>query len=206
MQRGWFLPVLFALSACGGAPRLQVDPTHAELPFGARVHVDGRLESDEWAHARKLLVNLPDGRTVGVLLQRDRSNFHFAFDGIDGPSYAEVYPEILFDLWGNGGDSYDSNDWWFSIARELCWTRGGYGEGDCGRVLPGWEANTFPLARGQAVEVAITFAAIQFGESYDGMIGLAIRFVDESGRQVAIWPLRAEVRRPGTWAPVSLRH
>ena len=206
MRTHCFLLGLVLVAACSNGPRLQVDPSQAEFPFGAKIHVDGQIEGGEWANARDLHVDLPDGRRVGIKLQRDRSNFYFAFSGLDAFAGQEVHPEIHFDLWGNGGAQYDSNDWWFSIARELCWTRGGYGEGDCGHVLPGWQANVLPLSTGQVVEVSISFDAIRFAENYDGIIGLAFRFVDVNGAEVGIWPLRADVRQPSTWAPISLRH
>lgn len=198
---------LLGLVACAAGPRLQVDASRAEFPFtDATVRVDGQVEIEEWAVARELTVDLPDGRLVRILLQRDRSAFHFAFLGLDEFASREVHPEILFDLWASGGESFDSNDWWFSIGRRLCWQQGGTDERECGRVPAGWEANVLPLSRGQSVEVSITFDALRFGESYDDTIGLAFRFVDSTGAQVAMWPLRGELRRPGTWAPMSLRH
>lgn len=197
---------LVVFTGCTNAPRLQVDPTQAEFPFGESIDVDGQAGVQEWASARELHVDLPDGRRVTIAIQRDRSSFQLAFAGLDTYAGLEVHPEIFLDLWGNGSDSYDTNDWWFSIDRELCWTRGGYGEGDCGRIFRGWQANPLPLSTGQVVEVDIEFDAIGFAESYDGTIGLAFRFVDVNGDQVAIWPLRANVRQPSSWAPMSLRH
>ena len=203
-----FVPALLgSLVGCADGPRLRLEPDQAEFPFtDSVVSVDGRLEDAEWGLARRLPVDLPDGRTIEVLLQRDRSHFYFAFDGLGRPAPLEVHPEILLDLWSDGGESFDGNDWWFSVDRILCWTRGGYGEGDCGRVLPGWQANLLPVAREQAVEVQISFDAIRFSETYEDRIGLCFRFLDANGGEVAIWPFRAEVRRPGTWAEVSLEH
>ncbi len=191
---------------CSSGPRLQLDPSRAEFPFGGSIRVDGGIGAEEWAQARRIPVDLPSGRRVEILLQRDRRNFQFAFVGLDDPAPGEVRPEVLLDLWGNGSSTWDRNDWWIRIGQEDCWARGGWGEGDCRRVQPGLEANNFPLVRGQAVEVRVEFRAIGFEETYDDEIGLAFRFVDENGLEVAQWPLRAEVDDPSTWAPISLNH
>lgn len=205
------LLVLVVAAGCAKSPHLRVAPDQAEFPFGRPIDVNGEVEAGEWTSARDLQVDLPDGRRVTIGLQRDRANFYFVFAGLDVDVGLDVHPEILLDLWGNGSDRLDDDDWWFAIDRELCWARGHIGEGDlqkvdCGRIAPGWQANTLPLARDQELEVAITFDAVRFNESYDGTIGMAFRFVDASGTQVAIWPLRADPRRPSSWAPISLRH
>lgn len=197
---------LFLLAGCSAMPRLALDPSQAEFPFGGPVRVDGGIDEAEWASARRLHVDLPDGRRIDILMQRDRDHFQFAFVGLGRIASRRVEPEVLMDLWGNQTSTWDSNDWWIRIGFDDCWARGGYGEGDCAQVLPGLEANNLPVQRDQAVEIQAEFLEMRFDENYDQMIGLAFRFVDETGRQVGIWPLRAEVDDPSTWAAVSLAH
>ena len=199
--------VVVAMTGCAAGPRLSLDPTQAEFPFsGQPIVVDGRLGAREWDAARRIESTLPDGRTIGVLMQRDREHFQFAFTGLDQPAPRPVWPEILIDLWGNRSSTWDSNDWWIRIGELDCWARGGWGEGECRENQAGLEANNPPLARGEAVEVSVAFRELRFDESYDDEIGLAFRFVDDLGSQIAVWPLRAEVARPDTWAPISLNH
>ena len=197
---------LIFLAGCSAGPRLNVAPDRAEFPYGESIDVDGRIGPNEWAAARRLEVVLPGGRDVEILMQRDRHHFQFAFVGLGEPGPRTVVPEVLMDLWGNRSSTWDDNDWWIRIGRDDCWARGGWGEGDCAFVLPGLIANNFPLGRDEAIEIKAEFRAMRFDESYEGQIGLAFRFVDETGVPVAIWPLRAEVEDPGSWAPIALRH
>lgn len=198
--------VVVGLGGCASGPRLSVDPSQAEFPFGASVRADGRLDVREWSTARRLTVDLSDGRRIEVHLQRDRRSFAFAFEGLGDTSIRPVRPVVLMDLWGNRTSRWDDNDWWIRIGRDDCWARGGWGEGDCAQIVPGLEANNLPLQRDQALEIVADFDALRFDESYDDMIGLAFRFVDDTGAQVGIWPLRAEIEDPSTWAPISLAH
>lgn len=207
LRRLFVVSFVLATVGCAAGPRLTVSPSQAEFPFAPTpVRVDGRVESSEWAAARSVNVDLADGRRIRVLMQRDRTRFEFAVVGLDGPAIRRVEPQVLFDLWGNRTSTWDDNDWWVSVGQRICFDRGGWDDGDCGRVVPGFEANLFPLERGQAVEIAAEFDAMGFDENYENPIGLAFRFVDDTGRQVGIWPLRAEVEDPSTWAPISLRH
>lgn len=198
--------VTLAIAGCASGPRLSVGPSQAEFPFGNPVRADGGVDPTEWVTARTLTVRLADGRSVDVLMQRDRENFNFAFVGLDGPANRRVEPEVLLDLWGNRTSTWDQNDWWIRIGLDDCWARGGWGEGDCAPLLDGIEANNLPLNDGEAVEVSVSFDFMGFDENYDSTIGMAFRFVDDTGQQVGVWPLRAEVDDPSTWAPVSLRH
>lgn len=210
VARGVPMLVVFVLvlgfAGCAGAPRLRLDPSQAEFPYGGQVVVDGRIDATEWASARRIKVRLPEAREVEILVQRDREHFQFAFVGLDQTASRRVEPEILLDLWGNRASIWDTNDWWIRIGLDDCWARGGWGEGDCAQVLTGLDANNFPLAPDQAIEVTAEFREMEFDESYDALIGLAFRFVDDRGVPVAVWPLRAEVEDPSTWAPVSLAH
>jgi len=203
---GALLSVVVGLAGCASSPRLRLDPSRAEFPYGGPVDVDGRVDTAEWAAARRIEVDLPEGRRVEIFVQRDREHFQFAFVGLDGAAVRAVQPEVLLDLWGNRASTWDTNDWWIRIGLDDCWARGGWGEGDCAQVLTGLEATNFPLAPGQAIEVTAEFREMEFDENYDALIGLAFRFVDDRGVPVAVWPLRAEVEDPSTWAPVSLSH
>lgn len=198
--------VLALAAGCTPGPRLNVGPSQAEFPLGTTIEPDGRIGADEWSAARSLSVVLPDGRRIGILMQRDRDHFQFAFVGLGVPAPRGVHPEILLDLWGNAASTWDDNDWYIGIDDEDCWQQGGWRDPSCAYVMPGLIANNFPIGREEAIEVQADFREMGTDESYDGRIGLAFRFVDETGREVAVWPMRAQIDDPDTWASIALRH
>ena len=123
------LLLLLGLAGCASGG-LRYPPERAEFPMGNAVVVDGRLDPDEWEYARRTSVTLSDGTTVEILLQRDRRNFYFAFVGLDDRDLRPVHPEILMDLWADGGRSWREDDWWFSVTDEDCQAQGALGGDD----------------------------------------------------------------------------
>jgi len=176
-------------------------PEKLEIRRGTPITIDGRAAQGEWDDAATLTVEVAPGWTSTVRYKHDGSNLLVAFANLGSGRGTFVYPELVLDARNDGGLVWGADDWWFHASWADCWAHGSYNDYDSCRseAKPPFEANNY-VDRAQApewIELQIPMATVLLTPS--SAFRLAFVLTD-TRREYSLWPARAQLGIPASWA------
>ena len=180
-----------------------------EIPFGGPIQVDGKLSPGEWDDAGSMYIEVLPGWRVRLLYKHDARNLYFAFLNLER-GHERRFPELLIDPQNLKTDSWQPSEWWLHSSYNLCEGNGEFNVYERNRVFQcakekrGWSANHFPLGRGDAMEVEVSFAKLGLPSADGTRFALAIDLTDTQANW-AFWPAGAQLEHPRTWGEAVLQ-
>lgn len=175
------------------------------LPHGPTVTIDGKVQPQEWGHARQIVLPTKEGFDAKVLAQHDGEHLQLAFV-FDGRMPLFNFPELLVDPRLDRSDQWQPDDWWFHISATDCYSQGVLGDYDtCAEVQADWlGVPNYPMGNGKppvlkAFEMQIPFSLldVKVGQPF----GLALTVETMPGPRL-YWPDGVDMDKPVTWAVV----
>ena len=189
----------------------QASANHATLaiPFGRVIRIDGKISPGEWDDAASTDIEIAAEWRVRVLYKHDDQDLYFAFLNLEHGNKRR-FPELLIDPRNLKGESWQPSEWWLHSSFNLCEGNGQFnvyernGVFQCAKDEPGWSANHFPLARGDAMEVEVSFAKLGLSSADGTRFGLALDLTDTQTNWT-FWPAGAQLEHPRTWGEAVLQ-
>jgi len=190
-----------AASAETPAPK-PVGPEKLEVRRGVAVTADGRAAPGEWDDAAELTIEVAPGWSSTVRYKHDGTNLLVAFANLGSKSGdAFVYPEVVLDPKNDGGLVWGADDWWFHASWADCWAHGSYNDyKSCNSgAKPPFEANNYTDQKvaPEWIELQIPMSTVQLAPGSSFRLGFV---VTDTRREYFLWPARAQLGVPASWA------
>ena len=164
--------------------------------------MDGQAAPGEWDDAGELTMEVAPGWTSRVRYKHDGQNLLVAFANLGSAAGdAFVYPEILLDAKNDGGLVWGPDDWWFHASWADCWSSGKYNDYESCRSeeKPPFEANNYTDQKAAPawIEIQVPMSAVQLTPGAPFRIAFV---VTDTRREYFLWPQRAQLGIPASWA------
>lgn len=203
LHRSGILLVVFMLTIYGFS-RVEI------IPRGVTISVDGTVTGGEWEDAVEYSIDYEAMGEAIVRLKHDGQHLYFLYRFILSNRTVLSFPEIYIDSLLNGGETWQSDDWWFHVSGTDCVSRGKPDDyKNCRIQHDDWSAvPNFKLGgKTEPVflfEIAIPFSKIgiekerAFGMALAGALFLEKK--DGSQEFKALYPVNGNTALPSTWS------